>query len=47
MTNAISVLSARLENLKKMESSEFLQKDIVDLQDLIKEIKEKIATTRR
>jgi len=42
MTNAISVLSARLENLKKMESSEFLGKEMQDLEELIKDIKEKI-----
>merc|ERR1712098_427238 len=42
MTNAISVLSARLENLKKMEPSEFLGKEMQDLEELIKDIKEKI-----
>lgn len=37
---AISVLSSRLENLKKMETSEFLEKEIVDLQELVKEVED-------
>jgi len=43
MQNAVEVLSTRLENLKKMESSEFLDKEIVDLKDLVKEIREKVS----
>jgi len=43
MQSAVEVLSTRLENLKKMESSEFLDKEIVDLKDLVKEIREKVS----
>jgi len=43
MNNAVDVLSSRLVNLRKMESSEFLEKEIVDLQDLVKEIREKVS----
>jgi len=43
MNSAVDVLSSRLVNLRKMESSEFLEKEIVDLQDLVKEIREKVS----
>merc|ERR1712126_679014 len=43
MNSAVEVLSVRLENLKKMESSEFLEKEIVDLQELVKEIRDKVS----
>jgi len=43
LVSAISVLVTRIENLRKMESSENLRKEISDLQELIKEIKEKVA----
>jgi len=43
MNSAVEVLSARLENLIKMESSEYLEKEIVDLKDLVKEIREKVS----
>jgi len=43
MNSAVEVLSTRLENLKKMESSEFLEKEIVDLNELVKEIREKMS----
>jgi len=43
MNSAVEVLSSRLVNLRKMESSEFLEKEIVDLQDLVKEIREKVS----
>jgi len=43
MVAAVSVLSARLLNLKKMESSEFLEKEMTDLQELVKEIEEKVV----
>jgi len=40
---ASEVLKVRLGNLQKMESSDFLSKEIADLTDLIKEVKEKVA----
>jgi len=40
---ANEVLQARLAGLKKMESSEFLGKEIADLTELIKEVEEKVA----
>merc|ERR1712133_216591 len=43
MNSAVEVLSTRLENLTKMESSEYLDKEIVDLKDLVKEIREKVS----
>merc|ERR1712000_702677 len=43
LESAISVLKTRIENLQKMESSENLNKEIRELQDLIKEIKEKVV----
>merc|ERR1712112_244101 len=43
LTLANEVLQARLASLKKMESSEFLGKDIADLTELIKEVEEKVA----
>jgi len=43
LTLANGVLHARLSGLKKMESSEFLSKEIVDLTDLMKEVEEKVA----
>jgi len=42
LESAISVLKTRIENLQKMESSENLNKEIHELQELIKEIKEKV-----
>merc|ERR1712058_114506 len=43
LTMANEVLQARLAGLKKMESSEFLGKEIADLVELIKEVEEKVA----
>jgi len=43
LTMANEVLQARLVGLRKMESSEFLGKEIADLVDLIKEVEEKVA----
>merc|ERR1712066_568038 len=43
LTLANGVLHARLSGLKKMESSGFLSKEIVDLTDLMKEVEEKVA----
>merc|ERR1712098_939536 len=43
LTMANEVLQARLASLKKMESSEFLGKEIADLTELIKEVEEKVA----
>merc|ERR1712112_402616 len=43
LTMANEVLQARLAGLKKMESSEFLSKEIADLTELIKEVEEKVA----
>merc|ERR1719308_198813 len=43
LTMANDVLQARLAGLKKMESSEFLGKEIADLTELIKEVDEKVA----
>jgi len=43
LTMANEVLQARLAGLKKMESSEFLGKEIADLAELIKEVEEKVA----
>jgi len=43
LESAMSVLKTRIENLQKMESSENLNKEIRELQDLIKEIKEKVV----
>merc|ERR1712201_30001 len=40
---ANEVLQARLAGLEKMESSEFLGKEIVDLAELIKEVEDKVA----
>merc|ERR1712025_653984 len=43
LTMANEVLQARLAGLKKMESSEFLGKEIADLTELIKEVEAKVA----
>jgi len=43
LTMANEVLQARLAGLKRMESSEFLGKEIADLAELIKEVEEKVA----
>merc|ERR1712098_975874 len=43
LTMANEVLQARLAGLKKMESSEFLGKEIADLTALIKEVEAKVA----
>merc|ERR1712114_132579 len=43
LTMANQVLQARLAGLKKMESSEFLGKEIADLVGLIKEVEDKVA----
>merc|ERR1712000_34784 len=43
LESAISVLKQRIQNLQKMESSEYLTKEISELQELIKEIKEKVV----
>merc|ERR1712112_498501 len=43
LSMANEVLQARLDGLKKMESSEFLGKEIADLAELIKEVEEKVA----
>merc|ERR1712059_30945 len=46
LNNAVTVLETRVVNLQKMESSENLKKEVSELQDLIKEIKEKVADHR-
>jgi len=43
LNSAISVLQARIINLKKMEASENITKEITDLENLVTEIKEKIV----
>jgi len=43
MNNAVNVLKSRVDNLKKMESSENLNKEILELQDLVNDIGEKVA----
>merc|ERR1711864_27627 len=43
LNSAVSVLETRVVNLRKMESSENLKKEISELQELIKEIKEKVV----
>merc|ERR1712034_176691 len=45
LNNAVTVLETRVVNLQKMESSENLKKEVSELQDLIKEIKEKESLT--
>jgi len=42
LRNAIAVLETRIANLGKMETSQYLAKEISDLEDLVTEIKEKI-----
>jgi len=42
LRNAIEVLETRISNLGKMETSQYLAKEINDLEDLVTEIKEKI-----
>ena len=42
LKSAISVLEMRVANLQKMESSDKLKSEIVELQGLVKDIKEKI-----
>jgi len=46
LNNAVTVLETRVVNLQKMESSENLKKEVSELQDLIKEIKEKVIDNR-
>merc|ERR1712034_79708 len=43
LNNAVTVLETRVVNLRKMESSENLKREVSELQELIKEIKEKVA----
>jgi len=43
MKSAISVLETRVANLRKMESSDNLNKEIQELEELVKDIKEKIV----
>merc|ERR1712059_102652 len=43
LNSAVSVLETRVVNLRKMESSENLKKEISELQALINEIKEKVV----
>merc|ERR1712059_9173 len=43
---AVTVLETRVVNLRKMESSENLKKEVSELQELIQEIKEKVADHR-
>jgi len=43
LNNAVTVLETRVANLQKMESSENLKKEVSELQELIKEIKEKVV----
>jgi nuclear autoantigenic sperm protein len=43
MSNAVEVLNSRIDTLKKMESSENLTKEILELQELVKDIQEKAA----
>merc|ERR1712059_31150 len=46
LNNAVTVLETRVVNLRKMESSENLKKEVSELQELIQEIKEKVADHR-
>merc|ERR1712059_124410 len=46
LNSAVTVLETRVVNLQKMESSENLKKEVSELQDLIKEIKEKVINNR-
>merc|ERR1712059_74430 len=43
LNSAVTVLQTRVVNLLKMESSENLKKEVPELQELIKEIKEKVV----
>merc|ERR1712058_135890 len=43
LNSAIEVLQTRITNLKKMEASENITKEITDLENLVTEIKEKIV----
>merc|ERR1712059_152886 len=43
LNNAVTVLETRVVNLRKMESSENRREDVSELQELIQEIKEKVA----
>ena len=43
MKSAMYVLQTRVVNLQKIESSDNLKKEIIELQDLVKEIKENIV----
>jgi len=43
LKSAISVLETRVANLRKMESSDHLNKEIQELEELVKDIKEKIV----
>jgi len=43
MNNAVNVIKSRIDNLKKMESSDNLSKEILELQDLVDDIREKVA----
>jgi len=43
MKNAMSVLETRVANLQKIESSDYLRKEVEELNELIKEIKEVIV----
>jgi len=43
MNNAVNVIKSRIDNLKKMESSDNLSKEILELQDLVNDIREKVA----
>jgi len=43
LAEASEVLKTRLGNLQKMESSDFLSKEMADLDDLIKEVNDKIV----
>merc|ERR1712034_223006 len=45
LNNAVTVLETRVVNLQKMESSENLKREVSELQELIKEIKEKFQLT--
>merc|ERR1711864_21069 len=46
LNNAVTVLETRVANLRKMESSENLKREVSELQELIKEIKEMVADHR-
>merc|ERR1712059_16325 len=46
LNNAVTVLETRVVNLRKMESSENLKREVSELQELIQEIKEKVADHR-